>query len=52
MAGAFARATGLVGLAALLQAIREGVPSAPEANAAAAEEAWESVRGHLPGAGG
>jgi len=52
MAGAFARATGLVGLAALLQAIREGVPSAPVANAAAAEEAWESVRGHLPGAGG
>lgn len=49
MAAAFARATGLVGLDALLVAIREGVPAAPEANAAAAAEAWERVRGALPG---
>jgi 2-oxoacid:acceptor oxidoreductase gamma subunit (pyruvate/2-ketoisovalerate family) len=47
MAAAFARATGLVGLDALLAAIREGVPAAPDANVAAAAEAWESVRGDL-----
>jgi 2-oxoacid:acceptor oxidoreductase gamma subunit (pyruvate/2-ketoisovalerate family) len=51
MAGAFARATGLVGLPALLVAIREAVPSAPDENVAAATEAWELVRGDLPGEG-
>jgi 2-oxoacid:acceptor oxidoreductase gamma subunit (pyruvate/2-ketoisovalerate family) len=49
MAGAFARATGLVGLDALLAAIREAVPAAPEENVAAAVEAWEQVTGDLPG---
>jgi 2-oxoacid:acceptor oxidoreductase gamma subunit (pyruvate/2-ketoisovalerate family) len=49
MAGAFARATGIVGLAALLAAIRENVPAAPDANVAAAEEAWAAVSGDLPG---
>lgn len=41
--GAFARATGLVSLEAVCEAIRKEVPSHPEANAAAAREAWESV---------
>lgn len=49
MAGAFARATGLVGLDALLAAIREAVPTAPEENVAAAAEAFERVTGDLPG---
>jgi 2-oxoacid:acceptor oxidoreductase gamma subunit (pyruvate/2-ketoisovalerate family) len=49
MAGAFARATGLVGLDALLAAIREAVPAAPEENVAAAAEAFERVTGDLPG---
>lgn len=44
MAGAFARATGLVGLPALLTAIREFAPSGAEQNVAAAREAWETVR--------
>jgi len=44
MAGAFARATGLVGLAALLEAVRESAPAAADANVEAAREAWESVR--------
>lgn len=44
MAAAFARATGLVGLEALVQAIRETVPAATEANVAAAREAWEQVQ--------
>ena len=44
MAGAFARATGLVGLPALLAAIREFAPSGAEQNAAAAQRAWEAVR--------
>ena len=43
MAGALARVTGLVKLESLLAAIRESVPSAPEANALAAGDAWESV---------
>lgn len=43
MAAAFARITGIVGLEALLQAIRETVPQKPDANAAAAEEAWGTV---------
>lgn len=49
MAGAFARATGVVGLDALLAAIREAVPTAPEENVAAAREAWEQVEGDVPG---
>ena len=44
MAGAFARATGLVGLDTLLAAIREYAPSGAEENAAAAAEAFEAVR--------
>ncbi len=41
--GAFVRATGLLSLDALLEAIREGVPMDPENNAKAAQEAYESV---------
>ncbi len=44
MTGAFARVTGLVGLDALLGAIREMAPAAVEANLAAAREAWDAVR--------
>ncbi len=44
MAGAFARATGLVGLEALLAGIRESAPTATEANVAAARAAWDAVR--------
>jgi pyruvate ferredoxin oxidoreductase gamma subunit/2-oxoisovalerate ferredoxin oxidoreductase gamma subunit len=51
MAGAFARATALVGRTALLSAIREMVPVSPDENVAAAREAWELVRGDLPDAG-
>jgi 2-oxoacid:acceptor oxidoreductase gamma subunit (pyruvate/2-ketoisovalerate family) len=43
MAGAFARVTGLVGLDALLAAVRESAPAQLEANVAAAEDAWEAV---------
>lgn len=39
--GAFSKATGLVGLKAVLEGIKEYVPSKPEANAAAAEAAFE-----------
>lgn len=42
--GAFARATGLVTLEAVCEAIREEAPVKKEENAAAAREAWESVR--------
>ncbi len=48
MAGAFARAIGLFGLDALLAAIREAVPASPDANVAAAREAWDIVGGALP----
>lgn len=48
MAGAFARATALVGEAPLLAAIRELVPVAQDENVAAARDAWERVRGALP----
>jgi 2-oxoacid:acceptor oxidoreductase gamma subunit (pyruvate/2-ketoisovalerate family) len=48
MAGAFARATGLVGLESLVAAIREGAPAAAEANVAAAREAWDAVRVAAP----
>lgn len=39
--GAFSKATGLVGLKAVLEGIKEYVPSKPEANAAAAQAAFE-----------
>ncbi len=42
--GAFARATGLVSIESVLQAIRESVPVNPEENAKAASEAYEEVR--------
>jgi len=45
MAAAFARASGVVGLDALLTAIRENVPASHDENVAAAAEAWERVRG-------
>jgi len=48
MAGAFARATALVGRTALLSAIREMVPVSADENVAAAREAWDLVRGDLP----
>ncbi|GAB4265177.1 MAG: pyruvate/ketoisovalerate ferredoxin oxidoreductase subunit gamma [Deferrisomatales bacterium] len=41
--GAFARATGLVSIDAVCEAIRDEVPSHHEANAAAAREAHDSV---------
>ncbi|MBI5014402.1 MAG: 2-oxoacid:acceptor oxidoreductase family protein [Deltaproteobacteria bacterium] len=41
--GALARATGLVSLEAVCEAIHQEVPSYHEANAAAAREAWEAV---------
>lgn len=43
--GAFARATGLVGIDSVAASISEGVPTRPEENAAAAREAFE--RTHL-----
>jgi pyruvate ferredoxin oxidoreductase gamma subunit/2-oxoisovalerate ferredoxin oxidoreductase gamma subunit len=39
--GAFSKATGLVGLKAVLEGIKEYVPSKPEANVAAAEAAFK-----------
>jgi 2-oxoacid:acceptor oxidoreductase gamma subunit (pyruvate/2-ketoisovalerate family) len=39
--GAFSKATGLVGLKAILEGVKEYVPSKPEANAAAAQAAFE-----------
>ena len=39
--GAFSKASGLVGLKAVLEGIKEYVPSKPEANAAAAQAAFE-----------
>lgn len=41
--GAISRVTGVVGLPALLSAIREGVPVHPEENVDAAKEAYEAV---------
>lgn len=49
MAAAFARASGVVGLDALLAAIRENVPASHDENVAAAAEAWRSVRGPFGG---
>ncbi len=43
MAAAFARVTGLVGIDSLIQAIRETVPAATDANVEAAREAWTTV---------
>jgi len=42
--GAFARATGIVGLEALAEAVREAVPLKPEENVAATREAYLEVR--------
>ena len=42
--GAFSRATSLVGLDSVLEAIAEEVPEKPKENMAAAREAYESVR--------
>ncbi len=42
--GAFARVTGIVGLEALLEAIREEAPVKKEENVAAAREAYEMVK--------
>ena len=41
--GAFARATGCVGIDAICEAIHESVPTHPEANAAACREAYKST---------
>jgi 2-oxoacid:acceptor oxidoreductase gamma subunit (pyruvate/2-ketoisovalerate family) len=41
--GAFARATGLVSIEAVLEAIRESVPMKAEENATAAKEAYDEV---------
>ncbi len=42
--GGFARATSLVRIGSVLDSIREGVPKGPDANAAAAREAYERIR--------
>lgn len=42
--GAFSRFTGVVGIDAVVEAIREGVPIMPDENAAAAMEAYEAVK--------
>lgn len=42
--GAFARITGIVGIEVLMEAIREGVPTREEENAAAAREAYDKVK--------
>lgn len=41
--GAFAKFTGVVGIDALIEAVREEVPSKPDENAAAAREAYEAT---------
>lgn len=41
--GAFARATGIVTLTALLEAVRESVPGRQDENVAAAKEAYEAM---------
>ena len=43
--GAFAKATGLVGLKAIVEGIQENVPSKTEANVAAAKAAYEQASG-------
>jgi pyruvate ferredoxin oxidoreductase gamma subunit/2-oxoisovalerate ferredoxin oxidoreductase gamma subunit len=42
--GAFSRFTGLVGISAILEAIKESVPVKPDENAAAALEAFEQFK--------
>lgn len=42
--GAFAKITGMVGIEALMEAVREGVPVSKEENAAAANEAYHEVK--------
>ncbi len=42
--GAFSRVTGLVGLEALCEAVRDAVPINPDGNVAATREAFEQVR--------
>ncbi len=42
--GAFSKFTGVVGIDAVVEAIREGVPIMPDENAAAAMEAYEAVK--------
>jgi Pyruvate/2-oxoacid:ferredoxin oxidoreductase gamma subunit len=42
--GAFARATGFVGIEALANTVRESVPGKGKENEAAAREAYESVK--------
>jgi len=42
--GAFARVTGLVGLEAILEAVREGVPVKQEDNVLATQEAYDEVQ--------
>lgn len=44
MAGAFARASGLISLGSVLEAVREAVPVEQERNEAAAREAYKQVR--------
>ena len=41
--GAFAKVTGLVSIDSVVAAIKEEVPTKPEANAAAARDAYEAV---------
>lgn len=43
--GAFSRATGIVGIEAVVEAVTEEVPFNPEGNAAACREAYDTVRG-------
>jgi Pyruvate/2-oxoacid:ferredoxin oxidoreductase gamma subunit len=42
--GAFARVTGIIGIEALAETIRESVPGKEKENEAAAREAYESVK--------
>ena len=45
--GAFVKVSGLVSLNSVIEAVRATVPSKKDANAAAAKEAFEQVRGRL-----
>ena len=42
--GAFARVTGIIGIEALAETIRESIPAKGKENEAAAREAYESVK--------
>ncbi|HVP80857.1 MAG TPA: 2-oxoacid:acceptor oxidoreductase family protein [Thermodesulfobacteriota bacterium] len=48
MAGAFAKASGLISLDRILEAVREAVPVEKERNEAAAREAYEHVKRIIP----